>query len=62
MTRTRKKRNPVLTRMSPREREDAQDAALMRRELAKGGKTYTHTQVMRELGYEDLATPVHKRS
>jgi hypothetical protein len=45
--------------MTTEEREDAKDLALIRRELAKGGRTYSHAQVMRELGYHDLANKVH---
>lgn len=47
--------------MTVEQREDAQDLALIRREIAKGGKTYSHAQVMKELGYDDLATPIRKR-
>lgn len=38
------------------EREEERDIVLVRRELAKGGKTYSHAQVMRSIGREDLAT------
>ena len=55
-----KKSNPK--RMTPEQREDARDVALVRREQSKGGKTYSHAQVMREIGRHDLATPLHKRS
>jgi hypothetical protein len=47
--------------MTPEEKEDAWAVALIRKEQAKGGKTYSHAQVMRELGYHDLALPLHKR-
>jgi len=48
--------------MTPEERQDAHDVALVRREQAKGGKTYSHAQVMREIGRYDLAIPLHKRA
>ncbi len=59
MPRKETKTNPQTKRQRD---EDQQDLRLIRKELAKGGKTYTHAQVMREMGYDDLANPVHKRS
>ena len=46
---------------SPGDLEDQREVALIRRTLERGGKTFSHAQVMRELGFDDLATPVHKR-
>ena len=48
-------------RVSRRDLEDRRDVALIRRTLARGGPTFSHAQVMRELGFDDLAAPVHKR-
>jgi hypothetical protein len=61
---TKRKSNPPRRRkrtLTPEEQEDARDVALIKRTLARGGKTYSHAQVMRELGRDDLATPLHKR-
>lgn len=52
-------KNPGGRKLTAKEREDARDLALIRRELAKGGKTYSFAQVMREMGYDDLARKVH---
>jgi hypothetical protein len=60
-----KTRNPPTRRRRPitqQEKEDAYDVALIRKEQAKGGRTFSHAQVMREIGRNDLATPLHKRS
>jgi hypothetical protein len=38
-------------------REDARDVAIIRREIAKGGPTIGHNQLMRELGFHDLVIP-----
>lgn len=54
-TKSKISKNPPRRILTPQEREDVRDMAIIRRELAKGGRMRTHAQVMRDLGFDDLA-------
>lgn len=62
MVKRKSRINPhPLRPLTKEEREDQEDLELLRKDMKKGGKTYSFQQVMKEMGYHDLARPINSR-